>query len=93
MDVSAVQAAPRRRLLTVPAVTGIAYTLSWIAGLAVAADDPARGRGRFHRNRTTGAAPRTFFQLLYGRLHPSGGGQERKPVQARRSQKTVIDRL
>ena len=31
---------PRRRLLTVTGVAGIAYTLSWIAGLAVAAPSP-----------------------------------------------------
>ena len=29
-----------RRLLTVTGVTGIAYTLSWVAGLAVAAPSP-----------------------------------------------------
>jgi hypothetical protein len=40
MDVSAALAAPRRRLLTVPAVTGIGYTLSWIAGLSIAAPSP-----------------------------------------------------
>jgi hypothetical protein len=40
MDVSAAGAAPRRRLLTVPAVTGIAYTLSWIAGLSIAVPSP-----------------------------------------------------
>lgn len=33
-------AAARRRLLTVPAITGIAFTLSWIAGLAVPAPSP-----------------------------------------------------
>jgi hypothetical protein len=31
---------PHRRLLTVAGVTGIAYTLSWIAGLAVTAPSP-----------------------------------------------------
>lgn len=40
MDVSAAQAAPRRRLLTSTGVTGIAYTLSWIAGLAMTAPSP-----------------------------------------------------
>lgn len=40
MDVSAAVATPRRRLLTVPAVTGIAYTLSWLAGLSIAAPSP-----------------------------------------------------
>ena len=40
MDVSAAQAAPRRRLLTSTGVTGIAYTLSWIAGLSIAAPSP-----------------------------------------------------
>jgi hypothetical protein len=30
----------RRRLLTVPAVTGIAFTLTWIAGLSVPAPSP-----------------------------------------------------
>jgi len=37
MDLSAIHVVPRRRLLTVTGITGIAYTLSWIAGLAVAA--------------------------------------------------------
>ena len=37
---TAAPAAPRRRLLTVTGVTGIAFTLSWIAGLAVAAPSP-----------------------------------------------------
>ena len=40
MDLSATHDLPRRRLLTVTGVTGIAYTLSWIAGLAVAAPSP-----------------------------------------------------
>ena len=40
MDLSATRDVPRRRLLTVTGVTGIAYTLSWIAGLAVAAPSP-----------------------------------------------------
>lgn len=40
MDLSPIQGVPRRRLLTVTGVTGIAYTLSWIAGLAVAAPSP-----------------------------------------------------
>jgi hypothetical protein len=40
MDVSAARTAPRRRLLTLPALTGIAYTLSWIAGLSIAAPSP-----------------------------------------------------
>jgi hypothetical protein len=31
---------PHRRLLTVTGVTGIAYTVSWIAGLAIAAPSP-----------------------------------------------------
>ena len=35
--------ASRRGLLTMPAVTGIAYTVSWIAGLSVGAPSP-----RFH---------------------------------------------
>ena len=37
MDLSPIHGVPRRRLLT---VTGVAYTLSWIAGLAVAAPSP-----------------------------------------------------
>jgi hypothetical protein len=40
MDLSPIHRVPRRRLLTVTGVTGIAYTLSWIAGLAVAAPSP-----------------------------------------------------
>ena len=40
MDLSPIHVVPRRRLLTVTGVTGIAYTLSWIAGLAVAAPSP-----------------------------------------------------
>ena len=40
MDISATRNMPRRRLLTVTNVTGIAYMLSWLAGLAVAAPSP-----------------------------------------------------
>jgi len=40
MDLSATRDMPRRRLLTVTGVAGIAYTLSWIAGLAVAVPSP-----------------------------------------------------
>jgi hypothetical protein len=40
MDLSATRDLPRRRLLTVTGLTGIAFTLSWIAGLAVAAPSP-----------------------------------------------------
>ena len=40
MDLSPIRVVPRRRLLTVTGITGIAYTLSWIAGLAVAAPSP-----------------------------------------------------
>ena len=40
MDLSPIHVMPRRRLLTVTGVAGIAYTLSWIAGLAVAAPSP-----------------------------------------------------
>ena len=39
-DATVSQAGPRRRLLTVPGVTGIAFTLSWIAGLAIPAPSP-----------------------------------------------------
>jgi hypothetical protein len=39
-DLSVARDARHRRLLTVTGVTGIAYTLSWIAGLAVAAPSP-----------------------------------------------------
>jgi hypothetical protein len=39
MDLSAAPAAPRR-LLTSTGVIGIAYTLSWIAGLSIAAPSP-----------------------------------------------------
>ena len=40
MDLSPIHGVPRRRLLTVTGIAGIAYTLSWIAGLAVAAPSP-----------------------------------------------------
>ena len=40
MSPSATHDPPRRRLLTVTGVTGIAFTLSWIAGLSVAAPSP-----------------------------------------------------
>ena len=40
MDLSPIHVVPRRRLLTVTGVTGIAYTLSWMAGLAIAAPSP-----------------------------------------------------
>ena len=39
-DLSVTRDVRHRRLLTVTGVTGIAYTLSWIAGLAVAAPSP-----------------------------------------------------
>jgi hypothetical protein len=39
-DLSVTRDARHRRLLTVTGVTGIAYTLSWIAGLAVGAPSP-----------------------------------------------------
>ena len=40
MDISPIHGVPRRRLLTVTGIIGITYTLSWIAGLAVAAPSP-----------------------------------------------------
>jgi len=40
MDIFAAQAAPRRRLLTGTGIIGIGYTLSWIAGLSIAAPSP-----------------------------------------------------
>ena len=40
MGLSATRDRPRRRLLTVTGVTGIAFTLSWIAGLSVPAPSP-----------------------------------------------------
>ena len=40
MDLSPIHGVPRRRLLTVTGITGIAYTLSWIAGLAIPAPSP-----------------------------------------------------
>jgi hypothetical protein len=40
MDLSPIHVVPRRRLLTVTGITGIAYALSWIAGLAIAAPSP-----------------------------------------------------
>jgi hypothetical protein len=40
LDVSTTRGGLRRGLLTVPGVTGIAYALSWIAGLSVGAPSP-----------------------------------------------------
>ena len=40
MDLSATRDVPRRGLLTVTSIAGIAYTLSWIAGLAIGAPSP-----------------------------------------------------
>ena len=40
MDPSGIHDMPRRHLLTVTGITGIAFTLSWIAGLSVAAPSP-----------------------------------------------------
>lgn len=40
MDIAAAHAIPRRRLLTGTGVIGIGYTLSWIAGLSIAAPSP-----------------------------------------------------
>jgi hypothetical protein len=40
MDLSPIHVVPRRRLLTVTGITGIAYTLSWMAGLAIGAPSP-----------------------------------------------------
>jgi hypothetical protein len=40
MHVSATAPARPRRLLTVPAVTGVAYALSWVAGLSIGAPSP-----------------------------------------------------
>ena len=40
MDLSPIHRVPRRRLLTITGITGIVYTLSWIAGLAIAAPSP-----------------------------------------------------
>ena len=40
MDLCAAHDMPRRHLLTVTGVAGIAFTLSWIAGLSVAAPSP-----------------------------------------------------
>ena len=40
MGLSAIHDVPGRRLLTVTGVTGIAFTLSWLAGLSVAAPSP-----------------------------------------------------
>jgi len=40
MDVAVTHGATRRRLLTVPAIAGVAYTLSWTIGLSVAAPSP-----------------------------------------------------
>ena len=39
-DATVTHAGPRRQLLTVPGVTGIEFTLSWIAGLAILAPSP-----------------------------------------------------
>jgi hypothetical protein len=40
MDPSTTRDVPHRRLLTVAGVAGIAYTLSWMAGLAITAPSP-----------------------------------------------------
>ena len=37
------RAGHRRRLLTIPALAGLSYTLSWVAGLAVPAPSPGFG--------------------------------------------------
>jgi len=37
------RAGHRRRLLTIPALAGLGYTLSWVAGLAVPAPSPGFG--------------------------------------------------
>jgi hypothetical protein len=41
MDISVAHAASRRRLLTATGVTGLAYALSWVAGLSVGAPSPS----------------------------------------------------
>lgn len=69
MAVSAAQAAPRRRLLTSISVTGIAYTLSWIAGLSVSAPSPkltASGTGITAALAGHGTAVATQFALTEG---------------------------
>jgi len=42
VDLSTTHDVPHRHLLTVAGVAGIAYTLSWIAALAVTAGSPAQ---------------------------------------------------
>ena len=46
MDLSAIHDVPRRRLLTVTGVTGIAFTVSWIAGLSRRGAQPQAHRLR-----------------------------------------------
>ncbi len=60
---------PHRRLLTVAGVAGIAYTLSWIAGLAVTAPSPkltASGAGIVAALAGHGAAVTAQFALTEG---------------------------
>jgi hypothetical protein len=69
MNLSATHDAPHLRLLTVAGVAGIAYTLSWIAGLAVTAPSPqptASGAEIIAALAGHGAAVATQFALTEG---------------------------
>jgi len=69
MDLSTTDDMPHRRLLTVAGVAGIAYTLSWIAGLAVTAPSPeftASGAGIVAALAGHGAAVAAQFALTEG---------------------------
>ena len=69
MDLSTTDDVPHRRLLTVAGVAGIAYTLSWIAGLAVTAPSPeftASGAGIVAALAGHGAAVAAQFALTEG---------------------------
>jgi hypothetical protein len=69
MDLSTTDDMPHRRLLTVAGVAGIAYTLSWIAGLAVTAPSPeftASGAGIVAALAGHGTAVAAQFALTEG---------------------------
>jgi len=69
MDLSTTDDVPHRRLLTVAGVAGIAYTLSWIAGLAVTAPSPeftASGAGIVAALAGHGTAVAAQFALTEG---------------------------
>ncbi|HEY2509103.1 MAG TPA: hypothetical protein VGI58_21510 [Streptosporangiaceae bacterium] len=69
MNVSVLQATPRRRLLTATGIAGIGYTLSWIAGLSMPAPSPdptASGAAIIAALTGHGTAVATQFVLTEG---------------------------